>query len=112
MVTPNIKWGDVNGQQDYVLTLTQGGRTTQAEVCMGEMLHAVRQESPDRYNWTTAALTLPGKSPADMEQFGANGEELEATVAYQDAMKRISTRWESTAGGKKGDSQGRDMTEE
>ena len=54
------------------------------------MLRALHQVSLDGGGWQTAKLLLPRGDPLEKESFGASEKELEATVAYQEALRRIT----------------------
>jgi hypothetical protein len=71
------------------------------------MLRALHQVALDGGTWSTASLLLPRQDPIYREQFGATGEELEAIVAYQEAMKKLKPRQDQPGGGK-GEGKGAD----
>ena len=120
MLTPKIAWGNMNGLQRmhfhlcHIMTLSLKARQPQAEAYMAQMLRALHQVALDGGSWSTASLMLPRKDPIFKDQFGASGEELEAIVAYQDAMKRLKTRGDrpEQTGGAKADEKGGKKTEE
>ena len=71
------------------LTPPPRGQDLQSQAYTVQLLRAPHQVSLDGGGWQTAMLLLPKADPLQKETFGATERELEAIVAYQEAMKRI-----------------------
>lgn len=106
-MSEKINWGNMSGLHRchfhiaHALTLSLKGKKTQCEAYLVQMLRALHQVALDGGTWGTASLLLPRADPIYREQFGATGEELEAIVAYQEAMKKIRSKPETAGDDKK-----------
>ena len=104
MLSEKINWGNMSGLHRchfhlcHALTLSLRGKKTQCEAYMVQILRALHQVALDGGTWGTASLLLPRADPIYREQFGATGEELEAIVAYQEALKKIRSKPEGPPG--------------
>ena len=93
--TSKISWGRLAGLRrvhfhlSHILTLQLRGQNLQSQAYTVQLLRALHQVSLDGGGWQTAMLLLPKADPLQKEAFGATERELEAIVAYQEAMKRI-----------------------
>ena len=93
-----IVWGRLAGLHrchfhlSHILAMMLKGQLVRAQAYMVQLLRALHQVGLDNGVWTTASLLLPWRDPIYREQFGATERELEAVVAYQEALKKIRTK--------------------
>ena len=75
----------------HVVALSLRGLHSQAEAYNIQPLRALHQVALDGGAWTTASLLLPKQDPLYKQTCGGTEEELEAIVAYTEAMKKLKT---------------------
>ena len=63
-----------------------------SEACTFQLLEALHQLALDGKTWQIGALLLPRQDPIYEEQFSATGEESKASVAYQEAMRKVRSK--------------------
>ena len=99
MWTEKIQWGKLAGllrvhfHLSHILSLLLKGRKSQGKADIVQLLRSLHQVSLDGGVWSTASLLLPKPDPLYRETFGATEVELEAIVAYQEAMKKIKSNY-------------------
>jgi hypothetical protein len=90
-----LNWGKMKGLHrvhfhvSHALTMSLRGEHDRCEAYLCQLLRGLHQVSLDNGSWDTAALLLPKKDPLHRELFGGTERELEAAVAYQEALRKI-----------------------
>ena len=98
MMTQNIPWVNMAGLHrvhfhlPHILATSLRGDHNQAGAYMVQLLRALHQVALDGGTWNTGSLLLPKTDPLYKNQCGGTEEELEAIVAYREAMQKLKGR--------------------
>ena len=74
---------------EHILAISSRGDHKQAEAYIVQLCRCLHQVALDSGMWATGALLLPKPDPLFKQTTGGTEEELEAIIAYQEAMKRL-----------------------
>lgn len=94
-VSAKINWGNMAGLHrchyhlSHILAISLRGDHKQAEAYIVQLCRCLHQVALDSGTWATGALLLPKPDPLFKQTTGGTEEELEAIIAYQEAMKRL-----------------------